>query len=37
MVKIKVPKNHRIADPRKAALINFDEWVKFQKYAITNL
>lgn len=37
MVKIKTPKNHRIADPRKAALINFDEWVKFQKYAIGNL
>ena len=35
--KIKTPANHRIGKPREAALINFIEWVKFQKYAETHL
>lgn len=35
--KHKVPKGKRLGDPRKVAYINFIEWVKFQKYAETNL
>ena len=31
------PEGHRISDPRKAALINFVEWLKFQKYADKHL
>ena len=27
------PKGHRICDPRTAALNNYVEWIKFQKYA----
>lgn len=37
MVKVDVPKGHRIADPRKVALINYTEWVKFQRWADTHL
>lgn len=37
MKKIDPPKNHRISKPREAAVNNFDEWVKFQKYAVSNL
>ena len=37
MVKIKAPKNHRINDAKKAALNNFNEWWKFQKWADTHL
>ena len=37
MVKIKTPKGKRIGDPRRAALINYTEWIKFQKYAETHL
>lgn len=37
MRKTKVPKGKRISDSRKAALINYTEWVKFQQYAYKNL
>ena len=37
MIKIDVPKGKRIADSRKVALINYTEWIKFQKYAEKNL
>lgn len=37
MVKKQGPEGHRIADSRKAALHNYQEWIKFQKYAYTNL
>lgn len=37
MKKYDAPKGHRIADPRRAALINYTEWIKFQKYAETHL
>lgn len=37
MTKVDVPKGHRIVKPREAALHNFTEWVKFQKYAETHL
>ena len=37
MEKIDVPKGKRLGDPRKVALINYTEWVKFQKYAETHL
>lgn len=37
MRKIMAGKNQRIIDPQKAALINYAEWVKFQKYAERNL
>jgi hypothetical protein len=33
MIKHDTPKGHRLADPRAVALINFTEWIKFQKYA----
>ena len=31
------PKGKRIGDPKKAALINFMEWIKFQQYAETHM
>lgn len=31
------PHNHRIGDPRAAALNNYIEWIKFQKYADKHL
>lgn len=37
MVKKDPPKGNRIAKPKEAALINYMEWVKFQKYAETHL
>lgn len=37
MIKHDVPKNHRLSDSRKVAIINFSEWVKFQKWAVTHL
>lgn len=37
MVKIDCPKGKRLGDPRKVALINYTEWIKYQKYAETNL
>lgn len=37
MTKIDVPKGKRLADGRKVALINYSEWIKFQKYALTHL
>lgn len=37
MVKINCPKGKRLADSRKVALINYTEWIKFQKYAEANL
>lgn len=37
MKKKDAPKGHRLADSRKVALINYTEWIKFQKYAETNL
>ena len=33
MRKIDAPKGQRLADSRKIALINFTEWIKFQRYA----
>ena len=33
MVKHDAPEGKRLADPRKIALINYTEWIKFQKYA----
>lgn len=37
MRKIQAPKGKRLADSRKTALINYTEWIKFQKYAEVNL
>lgn len=37
MEKIKAPKGSRLSSPREVALINFTEWVKFQKYAEDHL
>ena len=37
MKKIDCPKGKRLADSRKVAMINYLEWVKFQKYAENNL
>jgi hypothetical protein len=37
MVKVKTPNGKRIGDPKRAALINYTEWIKFQKYALYNL
>ena len=37
MVKYDAPKGKRLADSRQIALINYIEWIKFQKYAEENL
>lgn len=37
MAKIKTPPGKKLKDPRKVALINYTEWIKFQKYAVNNL
>lgn len=37
MKKIQAPKGKRLADSRKVALINYTEWIKFQKYAEVHL
>lgn len=37
MRKIKKKENEKIIDPRKAALVNYTEWIKFQIYAERNL
>jgi len=37
MKKYDVPEGKRIGDSRRAALINYMEWLKFQKYAETHL
>lgn len=37
MEKIDAPKGKRLADSRKVALINYTEWIKFQRYAEANL
>lgn len=37
MAKVDCPPGKRLGDPRKVALINFTEWVKFQKWAEINL
>lgn len=37
MVKHDAPDGHRLAEPYAVALINFTEWVKFQKYAEVHL
>ena len=37
MRKIDVPKGYRLNNPKKVALINYTEWIKFQKYAETHL
>lgn len=37
ITKIEVPAGSRISDSRKLALNNYIEWVKFQKYALTQL
>lgn len=36
MRKISAPSGHKLGDPRKAALHNYSEWIKFQKYADTH-
>ena len=33
MIKKDCPKGKRLGDPRKVALINYTEWIKYQKYA----
>lgn len=37
MIKIDCPKGKRLADSRRVALINYIEWIKYQKYAVTHL
>lgn len=37
MQKIEAPKGYRIGNSRAAALHNYTEWIKFQKYALTHL
>lgn len=37
MLKHSTPKGKRIGKAREVALINYTEWIKFQKYAETNL
>ena len=37
MMKKDAPKGHRIGDSRKAAVHNYSEWIKFQKYADRHL
>lgn len=37
MTKVDCPKGKRLANSRKVALINYTEWIKFQKYAEANL
>lgn len=37
MVKHKVPDGKRLGDSRRVALINYMEWIKFQKYAERSL
>lgn len=37
MKKTNAPKGHRLADSKKVALINYIEWIKFQRYGETHL
>lgn len=37
MQKIQCPKGKRLGKPKEVALINYIEWIKFQKYADSNL
>lgn len=37
MVKHDAPKGYRLGDSRKVALINYIEWIKFQRYAEVHL
>lgn len=37
MITHNVPKGKRFSDSRKVALINYTEWIKFQKWAVKNL
>ena len=37
MLKYNVPKGKRLADSKKVALINYVEWIKFQKWAETHM
>ena len=37
MRKKDIPKGHRFKDSRKVALINYTEWIKFQRWADTHL
>lgn len=37
MTKVDAPPGKRLADSRKVALINYTEWIKFQKWAENNL
>ena len=37
MQKVDCPAGMRLKRPREVALINYTEWIKFQKYAETNL
>lgn len=37
MRKIDCPSGKRLKDPRRVAMINYTEWIKFQRWADTNL
>lgn len=37
MRKVDAPKGKKLKDSRQVALINYTEWIKFQKYAEVNL
>lgn len=37
MIKHDAPKGKRLGDSRRVALINYTEWIKFQRYAEDNL
>ena len=37
MVRFNKKKNQKISNPRAVSINNFNEWVKFQKYARTHL
>lgn len=37
ITKVQVPQGKRIGDSRKLAIINYVEWIKFQKYALNHL
>lgn len=37
MIKVDAPKGKRLADAKKTALINYTEWIKFQKWAENHL
>lgn len=37
MKKVNAPKGKKLSDSKKVALMNYTEWIKFQKYAEANL